>query len=152
MKPQLLKFVLLAFLLPMSALFSVTQDQGSNETKLRQSEADTLVKSTTTKKQAKALVASAKTPEDHLKVAAYFNQEADRMEEEAKEHADFAQVYRRKPYTTAVGGKQSGTGSIFRTAEHCDSAAKSLRDAAKSLRELAAEHEQMAKEASKSRR
>ena len=151
MKPQLFNF-LLAFLLPMSSLFSVAQDQGSKESKLQQSEANTLVESATTKKQAKALVASAKTPEDHMKVAAYFNQEADRMEEDAKQHADLAQVYRRKPYTTAVGEKQSGTGSIFRTAEHCDSSAKSLRDAAKSLRELAAEHELMAKEASKSMR
>lgn len=150
MKSQSLKIaVLFAFLLAISSLFTVAQDQASNAGKLAQSEANARVQSITTKKQVKALVARAETSGDHLKLSTYFNQEADRMEEDAKDHEYLAQVYRRSPNRTD-GGKQSGTGSIFRTAEHCDSAAKSLREAAKSLRELAAEHEQMAKAVSKS--
>jgi hypothetical protein len=148
MKSQLLKFVVLAFLGGIFSLSIVAQDQQSNVDKLTQREAKAQVQSAISNKNVKALVASAKTPEDHMRLAAYFNQEADRMEADAKGHEELAGVYRQSPNTTG-GGKQSGTGSIFRTAEHCDSAAKSLREAAKSLRELAAEHEQMAKDASK---
>lgn len=148
MKSQSLKIVLpLVSLLTISAL-AIAQDQASNVDKLTQSEATARVKNITTKKQVKALVSSAKTPEDHLKLAAYFSQEADRLEADAKGHAELADVYRQHPHTTG-GGKQSGTGSVFQTAEHCDSAAKSLREAAKDLRELAVEHEQMAKDVAK---
>ena len=75
-----------------------------------------------------------------------FNQEADRLEADAKGHAELADVYRQSPNTFVPKG---GGPGIFRTAEHCDSAAKSLREAAKDLRELAAEHEQMAKDVAK---
>jgi hypothetical protein len=91
------------------------------------------------------LVATAKTPADHRRIAAYFDQEANRMEDEARDHEYLAGVYRKSP-STSGGGKQSGAGSMFRTAEHCESVAKSLRKAAQSLRELAAEHEQMAQD------
>jgi len=148
MKSQLLKAIALAFLLATPSLFVVAQDQASDVDKLTQREAQARVQSATANKQVKALVARAKTPEDHLKLVTYFNQEAERLEADAKGHAELADVYRQNPNATG-GGKQSGTGSIFRTAEHCDSAAKSLEDAAKSLRELAAEHEQMAKDVTK---
>ena len=147
MKSQSLKIAgLLAILLTISSLFVVAQDQPSNANKLAQSKAETLVKNAATKKQVKALVAGAKTPEDHMKLAAYFNQEADRLEADAKGHAELADVYRQSPNTFVPKG---GGPGIFRTAEHCDSAAKSLREAAKDLRELAAEHEQMAKDVAK---
>jgi hypothetical protein len=146
MKSQSLKFIVLAFLVGVSSLSIVAQDQASNVDKLTQREAKARVQGTTTKKQVKALVASAKTPEDHMRLAAYFNQEADRMEADAKGHEELAGVYRQSPNTFVPKG---GGPGISRTAEHCDSAAKSLREAAKSLRELAAEHEQMAKDLSK---
>jgi hypothetical protein len=101
---------------------------------------------TLTAKQAKALVATAKTPEDHMKLATYFNSEADRLEAEATGHDELSQAYRRSPGAT-VGGKYSRWA--LQSAGHCDAAAKSLREAAKSSRELAAEHEQMAKDATK---
>ena len=47
-----------------------------------------------TKKQAKALAATAKTPADHMRLAAYYKLEADRLDAEAKDHDDLAQVYR----------------------------------------------------------
>ena len=148
MKSQSLKFVVLTFLLGIFSLSIVAQDQASNVDKLTQREAKARVQDAITNKRVRALVASAKTPEDHMRLAAYFNQEADRMEADAKGHEELAGVYRQNP-SAAGGGKQSGTVSIFRTAEHCDSAAKSLREAGTSLRELAAEHEQMAKDLSK---
>ena len=148
MNTQRLKIVLVAFLLATSSLFVIAQDQASEVDKLTQREAQAKVESATASKKVKALIASAKTPEDHLKLAAYFNQEADRLDADAKGHQELAEVYRQNPSPTG-GGKQSGAGSIFRTPEHCDSAAKSLREAAKDLRGLAAEHEQMAKDVAK---
>lgn len=148
MNTQSVKIVFFAFSLATLSLFVVAQDQARSVDELTQREAQARVESATTNKRVKALIAGAKAPEDHLKLAAYFNQEADRLDADAKGHADLAEVYRQNPNTTG-GGKQSGTGSIFRTAEHCDSAAKSLREAAKSLRGLAADHEQMAKDIAK---
>jgi hypothetical protein len=100
-----------------------------------------------TKKQAKALAATAKTPADHMKLAAYYKLEADRLEADAKDHEELAQTYRLYPST--LGGGKTGGNPQTRTVEHCEATAKSLREAAKSLRELAAEHEQMAKGAPK---
>jgi hypothetical protein len=99
-----------------------------------------------TKKQAKALAATAKTPADHMNLAAYYKLEADRLDAEAKDHEDLAQTYRLHP--AMLGGGKAGGNPQSRTFEHCAAAAKSLREAAKSMRELAAEHEQMAKDAS----
>ena len=148
MKEQSFKAVILFSLLVTSSLFVVAPDQASNVDKLTQREAKARVQSIITKKQVKAFIASAKTPENHDRLAAYFTREADRIEADAKSHEELADVYRQNPNTMG-GGKQGGTGSIFRTAEHCDSAAKSLREAVQNLRELAAEHEQMAKEIAK---
>jgi hypothetical protein len=83
-----------------------------------------------------------------MKLAAYYNLEADRLESDAKRHEELADVYRATG-GAALGGKNSGAGNVTRTAGHCADIAKSLRDAAKSAKELAAEHEQMAKEAVK---
>ena len=146
MKSHSLKFVVLALLLTTPLALIVAQDQVSNMDKLTQPEAKARVQSAITNKKVKALIASAKTPEDHMRLAAYFNQEADRMEADAKGHEELAGVYRQSPNTFMPKG---GGAGVFRTAEHCDSAAKSLREAAKSLRELAAEHEQMAKDVGK---
>lgn len=94
-----------------------------------------------TKKEVKALVANAKTPEDHMKLARHFRQEADRLEAEAKDHDELAQEYRKNPSAMAMKMPMSP-----RSAEHCEYFAKSVREAAKAARELADSHEQMAKE------
>ncbi len=101
-----------------------------------------------TTKQAKALTATAKTPADHMKLAAYYKLEADRLDADVKDHEEMAQNYRLHPQMSSAGGGKSGGAMQSRTAEHCDAIVKSLQDAAKSTRELAAEHEQMAKDAS----
>jgi hypothetical protein len=46
-----------------------------------------------TQKQVKALIVSAKTPEDHMKLAAYFKGEAQRQEASAKTHEEMANLY-----------------------------------------------------------
>src|SRR6266702_7929516 len=47
------------------------------------------------KKEVKALIASAKTKEDHLKLADFYKGEAVRAE--AKDHDEMAEMYRKKP-------------------------------------------------------
>ena len=103
--------------------------------------ADAADKPSLSKKEAKALVATAKTPGDHMKLARYFNEEADRLEAEAKDHEELAQEYRNHPSAMAMKTPMSPN-----SAEHCVYFAKAARDAAKAARELANSHEQMAKQ------
>jgi hypothetical protein len=145
MKSQSLKTAILASLLAVSWYSIAAQGQSTVTEKAGTSEAKTLVRAATEKRQVQTLIATAKTPGDHKRIAEYLNQEASRMEDEAKDHDYLSGVYRKSPYVSG-GGKQSRAGSLFRTAEHCESIAKSLREAAQSLRELADEHEQMAKD------
>ena len=90
-------------------------------------------------KQVNQLIANAKEPQDHLRLARYYTSEADRLEATAKEHEEMAAVYGK---TQGVKNLASPTQSVA----HCESFIKSLRDAEKADRELAAEHEQMAKD------
>jgi hypothetical protein len=96
-------------------------------------------------KQVMELVANAKTPADHLKLAAWYKAEADKMEAQASDHEGLAAVYRSHP---AVLGSKSSV-PISGSAMHCSNLAASLRAAAKEDRELATEHELMAKGAKK---
>lgn len=92
-----------------------------------------------TKKEVKALVATAKTPADHMKLARYFNEQADRLEADAREHEELAQEYRKNPSPMAMKTPMSPN-----SAEHCAYFAKAARDAAKADRELAIGHQAMA--------
>ena len=75
------------------------------------------------------MIASAKTPEDHQKLAAYYLAEAGTLEAEAKDHEELATTYRKR--TDAAGVKHPMSG---KTAAHCDYFAKSVREAAKADR------------------
>ncbi len=96
------------------------------------------------KKQVKTLVATAKSPADHLQLARYYSAEADRLEVEAKEHDELAEVYRKSATSQAAAMKNPMAPN---SAGHCEYFAKAVREAAKSARDLAAAHEQMAKDA-----
>jgi hypothetical protein len=96
------------------------------------------------KEEVKELAATATTPSDHLKLAAYFNGEADRFQAEAVEHETMANAHRIS--TDAIAQKHTMSGN---TAGHCDYFGKVARGKAKTNRELANEHEQMAKAAEK---
>src|SRR5437764_15273004 len=78
------------------------------------------------KDEVKELSAGAATPADHLKLAAYFNSEADRFEAEAIEHEGLANAHRIKTDVLAEKHPMSGN-----TAEHCDHFAKVAREKAK---------------------
>jgi len=97
-----------------------------------------------TAKEAKALIASAKTAKEHLKLAKYFSQQAEDFEADAKDHDEMLEAYR-KSQALGANAAPGGVGTI----EHCDFLAKSDRDMARALREMAAAHEAMAKEAGK---
>lgn len=49
------------------------------------------------KKQLKTLIASAKTPDDHMRLAAYYRGEADRLKTQQKEHEEEAAEYYKDP-------------------------------------------------------
>jgi hypothetical protein len=97
-----------------------------------------------TAKEAKALIATAKTAKEHLKLAKYFSQRADQYEADARDHDEMIEAYRKNPTPWA-----SKTPGGVRTIEHCEFIAKSDREMAKASREMAAAHEEMAKEAGK---
>lgn len=92
-----------------------------------------------TSKQVKALIATASTPADHVKLEKHFLALAAKYEAEATEHAAEAQAYRRNPGFMA-SKSPLGPG----TAAHCDRFVELDREAAKEARDLASAHEQMA--------
>ena len=89
------------------------------------------------KKEVKALIATAETKAEHERIAKYFDAEAARYEAEAKEHDELYQ----KSTPSAKNASQ--------TFNHCDSVSKSLQKAADEARALAAEHRHMASDAKK---
>jgi hypothetical protein len=50
-----------------------------------------------TAREAKELIATARTPKEHLKLGRYFSQEADHYEAEAREHDEMIEAYRKNP-------------------------------------------------------
>lgn len=81
-----------------------------------------------TKKEVETLIVSAKTPEDHLKLASYFKGEARQQESSAMYHEEMAELYDPRTQMT----------------QHCKSLAESLKNAAEAANSMAAEHEKMA--------
>jgi hypothetical protein len=95
------------------------------------------------KDELKHLVSTAKTAQDHQRLAAHFNAKADQLDAEAKEHTELAAQYKSHPTIHEMKHQMSG-----QTAGHCDYFAASMHKAALDARRLAADHEEMAKEAS----
>ena len=93
-----------------------------------------------TAKEARTLAATARTAEEHLKLARYFNEQGDQNEAEARGHDEMIEAYRNNP-TTRAEKTPGGVGTIA----HCEFVAKSNREMAKALREMAATHEEMAR-------
>lgn len=93
------------------------------------------------KNELKALIASAKTKDDHQKLADYYKAETERLEAEAKDHDEMAEAYKKNPNPMAVKHPEGfGEG-------HCHEMARRFREAAAQSQELAAMHEDMAKAA-----
>jgi hypothetical protein len=95
-----------------------------------------------TKKEVKHLTAVAKSAEDHLIIAHYYESEADRLDAQGAGYEEAAASYRRSPTAKNL---MSPT-----TAARYEYLARGFREEAKSDRALAASQQQMAKNASAS--
>lgn len=85
------------------------------------------------KKDLKALIANAKTPQDHHRLAVHFAAKADQLEADANDHFELSKSINRRD----------------RGYNHCASLAEELHKAAAEARELSADHSEMAKQAQK---
>ena len=86
------------------------------------------------------LIANAKTPADHRKIAKHYAALAAKYDGDAAGHVAEATAYRKAP--SASESKRPGSPD---TAAHCDRLADLSRELAKTARELATYHEGMAK-------
>jgi hypothetical protein len=91
-----------------------------------------------TKDQVKALIESAKTPADHMKIAEFYRAKASSLESEAAEHDEMIASYKKN--TAQYNPK-------FNMVGHCQTWAKLNREAAAEATKMAIAHEDMAKSA-----
>lgn len=96
-----------------------------------------------TKKDLKQAILTAKTAEDHTKIAQFYTHDAVRLDAEAKEHVALAEAYKKSPTIDEQKHPMSG-----RTAGHCQWLADRYTEMAQKERELGKLHEDMAKSVS----
>lgn len=96
-----------------------------------------------TKQQLKALIATAKTPEEHLRIAHFYDQQAQEYMDQAKEHEGMLAAYKANLSQTTSKSRITVTSQIG----HCEYFVKTFREMAAKSSDLAREHEQMAKDA-----
>ncbi len=92
------------------------------------------------KKQLTALVACAKTPAEHERIAAYYRAEYERLSAEADHHADMAGRFLSNP---ATNNDKSARGTV----SHCISMERNLRSKSAKARAIAEEHKRLAQAA-----
>ncbi len=97
-----------------------------------------------TKKELKTLLKTAKEPPEHLRIAAYYRQQAARLTASSKEHAELANTYAKTVPNPmeAKHGDMAGQGT-----SHCKKWAELDGEEAKQAEALATLHEDMAKAA-----
>jgi hypothetical protein len=95
---------------------------------------------TLSKKQLLSLIATAKTPAEHQRIAHYYEAKAQDYLDQSKMHQEMADQYRKNPLFSS---SKLSAGTIG----HCEYLAKSLKDDADKMQELAQLHERMAKDA-----
>ena len=83
------------------------------------------------------MIETANTPEDHIKIAEYYEKQAAKMEQEASFHASLADSYKSR-------GKP-----LLGLAKHCSDLSKRYMEAAKDYKAMAMEHMKMAQETQK---
>ena len=94
-----------------------------------------------THKQVTDLIANAKTPADHMKLAKHFNATADDLAAQGREHAQLADQYR---HTAELASDEDKPHYSTEMAGHCARLAEELSRAADAARSLANDHEQIA--------
>lgn len=98
-----------------------------------------------TKKEVATLLKTAKQPADHLRIAAYYKQEAARQRQVAKEHADLAVIYQKTHPFAAMEAKNGYAAQ--ESASHCNKFAELAIEQAKQDDALVTLHEEMANQA-----
>ncbi|MEW6144112.1 MAG: hypothetical protein AB1598_03730 [Thermodesulfobacteriota bacterium] len=78
------------------------------------------------------LIKTAKTPEDHIKIAEYYEEQRAIMEKQASLHESMAEAYE--------GTKMTGMTN------HCENLSKEFKQSAEQYKAMAEEHEKMAQE------
>lgn len=94
---------------------------------------------TLSKQQLLTLIATAKTPAEHQRLADYYKGQAQYYLAQSTLHQEMAAAYKKNPASSA----KFATGS----AHHCDFFAQSFKQTATQMQNLANMHEQMAKDA-----
>jgi len=95
-----------------------------------------------TKKEVVTLLKFAKEPAGHLRIAAYYTQQAERLREEANKHSEMAAIYERTHQFTAMESKHGWAWA--QSASHCKRFAELAADEAKKADTLASLHKEMA--------
>jgi hypothetical protein len=91
------------------------------------------------KRQLNSLIATAKTPAEHQRIAQYYQAKAQDYLAQAKEHKQMVAAYKANPSLTAK--------SQASTINHCEYFVQTFKDLAAKSQELAQLHDQMAKDA-----
>jgi hypothetical protein len=87
-----------------------------------------------TEEEVERLIETASTPEDHMKLAEYYDEQAMKMEKEASRHTAMAQAYEKR-------------GKRTHLSVHCRALSAKYRESEGEYKALADEHRKMAKEA-----
>ncbi len=130
MKNKSITALLLFAVLSLTTLGAMSQARGDE------------TKSKLTSKQLRSLIATAKTPEDHQKLAAYYRDMAEEAKANAAEHEKILAAYNQNPSTHPLAKAAGGP------AEHCRTLIRLFNDEAKEDLAMAEQHDQMAKAAS----
>ena len=93
-----------------------------------------------TKQQLNTLIAMAKTPAEHLRIAQYYEAKALDYQAEAKEHEQMIATYNANP---VLSNDKNQAGTIH----HCEYFVETFKALAANSQELATLHQRMAKEA-----
>lgn len=94
------------------------------------------------KQQLNTLIATAKTPADHQRIAQFYQSEAQDYLAQSKEHEAMVAAYKANP--TMTNNKNQAS-----TINHCEYFVQTFKDLAAKSRELAQLHEEMANDAEK---
>jgi uncharacterized membrane protein len=92
------------------------------------------------KQQLLSLIASAKTPAEHIRIAQYYGAKAQDYLAQSKEHAQMAEEFKMNPVTSS---SKFSAGTV----NHCEYLAQNFKQKAEQMQKLEQEHEQMAKDA-----
>lgn len=92
------------------------------------------------KQQLSALIANAKTPVEHERIAQYYSAKAQDDLAQAKEHEQMAQQFKSNSVTSS---SKYAAGTV----NHCEYLAQQLGQNAAAMQKLQQQHEQMAAEA-----